>query len=358
VLRPLAAEVLFVDDSTDSTPAVIRAVAQSSTVPVRLLHRVGAERSGGLGGAVLAGLAQTDADWVVVMDGDLQHPPELIRSLLRRAAETDAGIVVASRYSDDGGADGLSSGLRTVVSRGSTIVAKALFPRALAGVSDPMSGFFLVRRADVPADDLRPMGFKVLLEILVRSRQLAATEIPFQFARRNERDSKASWREGIRYLRQLIRLRLSGFRLGLDFLRFAAVGASGVLVNLLVLQLLLAYPGAPQHGAWRDAAETVATQVAIVWNFALTETWVFGDSKSGSRWLRFAGFWALSVAALAAQLPLANLLANGLNLSYVRATAVALAVLVVVRYVVCRLWFYRGRLRAKTYRPGPAEQAA
>src|SRR3954453_424036 len=96
----LDAELLFVDDSTDDTPSVIQSVAQHSRVPVRLLHRT--EPAGGLGGAVVDGMRAARSDVCVVMDGDLQHPPETIPRLLARFEHGDADVVVASRYVDDG----------------------------------------------------------------------------------------------------------------------------------------------------------------------------------------------------------------------------------------------------------------
>jgi dolichol-phosphate mannosyltransferase len=116
---------------------------------VRLLHREGAERTGGLGGAVLAGIQATDAAWVVVMDGDLQHPPEVVPELLHEGEELD--IVVASRYCGDGAADRLRSRYRELVSSSASAVARLAFPRRLARVTDPLSGFFAVPVAALDA---------------------------------------------------------------------------------------------------------------------------------------------------------------------------------------------------------------
>lgn len=206
VLARLDGEVLFVDDSDDQTPAVVAAEASAAPVPVRLLHRSGAERVGGLGGAVQAGLKVVAARWTVVMDGDLQHPPEQLPELLA-IAERGVDLVVATRYAGDGSADGLSSRFRGVASVGAGGIARALFPRALASVSDPMSGFFAIRTAAVRPDDLQLRGFKILLEMLVRMPGLRVAEVPFTFAERQAGESKASWQEAVCYLRQLVGLR-------------------------------------------------------------------------------------------------------------------------------------------------------
>src|SRR6516164_1847857 len=160
-VRPdLRLEVLFIDDSSDDTPRVIEGQARRCSRTVSLIHRPEGERSGGLGGAVRVGLLAASSDLVCVMDADLQHPPELLGPLIDEAAQSRADVVVASRYCDRGDAGELSA-FRLAVSRGSAMLAKALFPRCLRSVSDPMSGFFLVRRSAVDAGALEPKGFKI-----------------------------------------------------------------------------------------------------------------------------------------------------------------------------------------------------
>lgn len=125
--------------------------------------------------------------------------------------------------------------------------------------------------------------------------------------------------------------------------RFGLVGMSGMVVNLAVLAGLLHLASGMSPTTSQAVAETVATQVAIVWNFALTETWVFGRTHSaGGRLGRLVGFWSVSMAALAVQLPLGHLLDVALPFGYVVATCAALLVLVGVRFVVCRALLYRG----------------
>ena len=199
-------EILFVDDSTDRTPEVIQSVRQDSTIPIRLIHRPQAERVNGLGGAVLRGMRAADHDWVGVMDADLQHPPELLPEMIRIAAEQNCSLVIASRRLPDGVDAGLSA-LRKAGSDGATALAKTIFPKKLASVTDPLSGYFLVDRSAVSMDALRPNGFKILLELLVRSPELSIAEVPFEFGERHAGKTKASTREALRYLRLLGALR-------------------------------------------------------------------------------------------------------------------------------------------------------
>lgn len=207
-LSGIDAEILFVDDSTDATPAAILAAASGAAVPVHLLHRSPAQRWGGLGGAVCDGFAAARSDWLLVMDGDLQHPPSVAAELFRKAVHSEADVVVASRYLEDGSVEGLAGPLRRTVSKTSTWVAKGVFPRRLGGCSDPMSGFFAVRSEVVAALPLSPRGYKILLEILVHG-HLQVTEVPFGFAPRPTGHSKACLREGARFGAQLAALRVS-----------------------------------------------------------------------------------------------------------------------------------------------------
>ena len=198
--------VVFVDDSDDDTPTRIVDSRAESALPVILRHRPPGERDGGLGGAVVEGMRLVSAKWVVVMDGDLQHPPDVVPQLLA-TAERGFDLVVASRYTGAGDAGGLSGRGRVLVSLLCTWLVRMLFPRRLRAVSDPMSGFFAVRPAGLDLDRLRPTGYKILLEIVGRSRPLRTAEVPFAFQPRLSGDSKASAREGVRLLTQVLRLR-------------------------------------------------------------------------------------------------------------------------------------------------------
>jgi molybdopterin converting factor small subunit len=148
------------------------------------------------------------SDWLAVMDADLQHPPEVLGDLYATARSAGADIVCATRNVGGGGRDGLGAA-RDLISRSFATFARQAFPRRLHGVSDPMSGFFLVRRTAVDVAALHPTGFKILLEILVRTPALRRAEVAYEFAPRHAGASKASLREGVVYLRHLARLRLA-----------------------------------------------------------------------------------------------------------------------------------------------------
>jgi dolichol-phosphate mannosyltransferase len=201
-------EVIFVDDSDDDTPAAIAYLAPSVDFAVDVVHREPGQRAGGLSGAVLEGFRRARGDWLAVMDADLQHPPEVLADLFATAEAAGAELVCATRNTGGGGRDGLGPA-RDLISKGFAAFARQAFPRRLRGVSDPMSGFFLVRRSVVDVDALRPTGFKILLEVLVRTPDLRRAEVAYEFGLRHTGDSKASLREGVVYLRHLARLRLA-----------------------------------------------------------------------------------------------------------------------------------------------------
>lgn len=336
-------EVIFVDDSTDDTPAIIAAAAAAADFPVRLLHREVATAS--LGGAVVEGFHLAASRWCLVMDGDLQHPPEDIPRLLQRAAVGDADIVVASRYISGGDSKGLANSTRTGVSRVSTLLTKSMFPRKLHGCSDPMTGFFLVDREAVDIDALRPRGFKILLEILAR-RQLRIAEVPFAFAARFAGASKASFRQGIRFLTQLTLLRFGRMS------AFALVGGAGAIANLIIMWGLI------RLGLDYVVAAIIASELTIIGNFLLLEYLVFADmrAESGRMRTRFLTSFAFNNAEAVIRIPVLWVLVESAHIPSVLAAGLTLVAAFVVRFVFHALVVYAPR-KARVETPVPVEPA-
>lgn len=322
-----AYEVIFVDDSTDDTPAIIAAAAAESEAPVRLIHRD--QPVGGLGGAVVEGVRAADSEWCLVMDGDLQHPPEVIPHLLHRAARGDVDVVVASRYIAGGSSEGLSNAVRTGVSRASTMLTKAMFPRKLAACSDPMTGFFLLNRDSVEIETLRPRGFKILLEILAR-RQMRVAEVPFEFAERYAGESKATFSQGMRFLTQLTMLRFGRMS------AFAVVGGIGALANLAIMWALIALG---MEYVW---AAVIASVVTIIGNFLMLEYLVFADMRAESGMMRHRFLKSFTFNGIEAilRIPLLWVLVERTHIPSVLAAALTLIVAFVVRFVFHALVVY------------------
>ena len=274
-----------------------------------------------------AGIRAARAPFVCVMDADLQHPPELLEEMYSEAMETGSDVVVGSRFCR-GGDKGTFSRMRSALSRVSTRAAMLLFPTRLWHVTDPMSGCFIVRRDAVDLDCLRPRGFKILLEILVRTPGLRVSEVPLGFGERNAGHTKASVREALRYLRQLGRLELG--QLSARFGRFTRRGRDRARGEH-------AAAGAVRggDGIFYVLAAILATQGSTLWNFCLTEAWVFAgrDHKlSGGR--RAAMFFAMNNAALALRVPLLVVLTSGLGINFLLANMLSLVALTLVRFGV------------------------
>jgi dolichol-phosphate mannosyltransferase len=291
-LNGLHIEVLFVDDSTDDTPMIIEAASQSfPDLNIRLFHRSAEQRSGGLGGAVLLGVQNITAEYACVMDGDLQHPPEMLPELLHTAQDEHVDLVVATRRTQDSQVDGLNIA-RNLISRALDFTARAFFPRRLHGVSDPLSGFFLVRVNALDLSSLHPNGFKILLEILVRNPRLRKAELPFQFGERLTGESKASTKEALNYLHLLWTLKFG--RGSLRLIGFGLVGATGILVNSLVLYLVTS-----QLNIYYLVSVAIATVASTLWNFSFTELLVYRAAhQPQGRFRRLIMFSTLNIGAL------------------------------------------------------------
>lgn len=324
------AEIIFVDDSTDSTPDEVLRVAASASLPVRLIHRE--RRQGGLGGAVLEGFAAAQADACLVMDGDLQHPPEEIPALWARLRRGDVDLVVGSRYSGGGTSLGLADRTRVVVSKASTALTRAMFPIRLKDVSDPMTGFFLVDRRALDVSTLKPRGFKILLEILAR-KNLRVAEVPFDFADRHAGESKASLRQGFHFLTQLTALRFGKMSL------FAVIGGFGAVVNLAIMWALT------NAGVDYIVAAVIAAETTIIGNFLLQERFVFNDmtSEASGVWSRFAKSFGFNNAEALVRIPVLALMVETWHISAVLAAAITLVVAFVVRFVFHSLVVYAPR---------------
>jgi len=203
-LEPIELEyelIVVDDDSQDGTPEAVQSYAREDS-RIRLLSRRGQR---GLAGAVIHGWNHTDASWLGVIDADLQHPPEVLISLLH-AIRSGSDLAIASRYTSNH-RDSVSdwSRIRRLISSFSTWATLPLQRKGLR-VSDPMSGYFVVRRECIEGIDLQPQGFKILLEILVKARLHQVAEVPFRFATRHAGKSKADLKVALDYFSLLGKL--------------------------------------------------------------------------------------------------------------------------------------------------------
>lgn len=196
VKRQLPLELIIVDDnSEDGTKELVE---QLDLPWVRLIVRT-SDR--GLSQAVVEGLNAARGETLVVMDADLSHPPEVIEDMLA-TLDGGADFVLASRYTEGGSTADSWGALRWINSKVATLLA-----RPLTAVSDPMSGFFALRRQTLTqAQELRPLGYKIALELMVRCRCRRVVEVPIHFSTRKHGQSKLTVHQQLLYLRHLQRL--------------------------------------------------------------------------------------------------------------------------------------------------------
>jgi len=308
-------EVIFVDDnSPDGTAAVVRDIA-ALNARVRCIRRIGRR---GLAGACIEGLLASSASAIAIMDADLQHNETLLPRMLDDIRE-GADLTIGSRFAEGGGADGGLSRSRRRRSRLATEVAKRTLGVRL---SDPMSGFFMMRRSllDAIAPKLSTQGFKLLLDIVASSPpSLRIVERPFEFRPRIHGHSKLDSLVVLEFL-GLILAKLSGDWLSIRFMLFALVGTTGLLVHVWVLQQALAL------GLAFDWAQTVAAFAAMTSNFILNNQFTYRDQRLGG-WSALRGlltFYAVCSIGAVANVGVAHWFYGGRSTWWLAGTAGAL----------------------------------
>lgn len=202
-LRGIDYEVIFVDDSTDNTPDAIKKVIEENP-NVRMEHR---ETEKGLATAVLEGFKLSRGDYIAVMDADLQHPPAILRSMYA-VMETGVDFCVPSRFIP-GGSDGGLGPYRKLVSGVARYIGKIMLP-SLRKITDPTSGLFMFRRSVIEDADLRPIGWKIMVEVLAMGSYRTVVEIPYKFQARPAGESKLSSKVTLEYLKQVAELTRRG----------------------------------------------------------------------------------------------------------------------------------------------------
>ena len=325
-LAGVAWEVVFVDDaSTDGTRAAVAAIGRTDS-RVRLLHRAGRR---GLASAFVEGVECSLAPLVAAMDGDLQHDERLLRPMLSALRAGEADVVVGSRYvqgGDLGGWDARRASMSDAATRLSRLVLRA-------EVTDPMSGFFMLRRDvfDSAAPRLSAVGFKILLDLLASlPKPPRVLELPYQFRSRVAGRSKLDF--GVLFDFALLLLdKLVGHLVPVRFLVFAAIGALGLLAHLAVLRL-----GLGVAGLSFGVAQAVATGCAIAGNFALNNEITFRDRRlSGARlWRGLAVFGLVCAAGAVANLNIATLMLDAGHQRWWVAGVVGAAMSLVWNYAV------------------------
>jgi dolichol-phosphate mannosyltransferase len=275
-LAGLPWEIVFVDDdSRDGTVEALRRLTRSDP-RVRMLQRIGRR---GLASAVVEGVLATSSPVIAVLDCDLQHDETVLPGMFQRLLATNCDVVVASRYMECGGVGDWTK-QRLLISRAATRLAGLLLPSEL---TDPMSGFFMIRRSafDEVVRRLSNQGYKILLDILLSAQPaLRVEEVPYTFRSRRSGESKLDSIVILDYL-ALLTDKIIGHVLPLRFVMFASVGSVGLIVHLSALATLNR-----GIGVGFAAANFAAATAAMTFNFFLNNLLTYRD-------MRLKGFWPI-----------------------------------------------------------------
>ena len=321
--KNILTEAIVVDDnSPDGTGKIVedylKNLKKMADYTIEIIHR---KTKDGLGSAILKGISQAKGDTIVVMDSDFSHPPQIIPKLIESIKKYQYDIAVASRYIKGGKIQGWSL-KRKLMSKFATIIAK----KGLGiDTKDPMSGFFAFKRNIIKELNIDAIGYKILLEILVKTKGVNIKEIPYTFQDRELGSSKLDMKTIADYYKSVWKLYRYGKplenqekRSSVKFLskaaRFYTVGASGFVVNYMISLL---FTGGISD-MWYLHANVIGIIASVTTNFVFNKTWTFGDrdfgiKKTVSQYGKFAMF--SSIGALV-QLGMVYFLVDSAELAY------------------------------------------
>jgi dolichol-phosphate mannosyltransferase len=329
-------EIVFIDDnSSDGTAELVGAL--SPEYPVKVIVR---KNERGLSSAVVDGIGYVTAEIVVVMDADLQHPPEIVPELFEQLDTHD--LVFATRVKEEGW-----SLKRKFVSLVANLLALPLCPR----IKDRTSGFFGFRRAAVDAESLSRLGWKIGLEVAVRGCHNSVAQVPYNFALRKHGESKLTKRVIWEYLKQLVALYLYKFRM----LRFMLVGASGLVVNLVTLWLIETFVLQGVFASSLSAALSDYTYLiafvpafllAVVNNYIWNSRWTFGERSAGR--VGFPKYLLVASATFPLDEALLYIFTDWIGIWYVLSAAIAIIIVFAIRYTAANKWIWKQRKATAT----------
>lgn len=303
-ILPHAYELILVDDDS---PDQTWKIAQKLMVSFPQLKVMRRTEEKGLSTAVIRGWKVAQGEVLGVIDGDLQHPPEILIKLWQKITK-GADLSVASRHVEGGGVSEWSF-RRRLLSRGAQTLGLLILPGVVGRVSDPMSGFFLIRRRCLLNCVLSPLGYKILLEVVGKGKVSQISEVGYIFQERQEGESKVTRQHYIDYILHLLRLRFTLWPVK-RFFSFGLVGLSGVFVDLGIFYLLREML---QLALTRSAI--LSAEVAILNNFLWNDLWTFRDLSETQKGMRqrlkrFLKFNLICLAGLILNVLLINLLFN------------------------------------------------
>jgi dolichol-phosphate mannosyltransferase len=321
-------ELIVVDDNSPDRTWALACDLMPNYPQLRVMRR---EKERGLSTAVIRGWQAAKGEILGVIDADLQHPPEILLQLWQEM-EKGAELAVASRHVEGGGVSEWSV-VRRFLSRGAQMLGLVILPEVIGRLSDPMSGYFMVRRTSIVDKILSPVGYKILIEVAARGKIRWIAETGYVFRERIAGASKVTWKQYIEYIQHLIALRFSLWPVT-RFLRFGVVGFSGVFVDLGIFHLLRTMLGL---GLTRSAI--FSSEVAIINNFLWNDVWTFGDISrhqkgKRKRLRRLLKFNIVCLAGLIVNVMLVNFLFNVVHINEYLSKLMAIAAVTFLNF-----WF-------------------
>jgi len=327
-------ELLVVDDdSPDRTWEAASEVARELP-DIRVLRRTGAS---GLATAVICGWSHARGSVLGVIDGDGQHPPDVVADLLA-AMDDRTDVAVASRHVPGGGVSNWSAA-RRLLSRGAQALGLLLLPGTVGRVTDPMSGYFLVRRDVVTGAELDPVGYKILLEVLARGDVRRVAERPYVFLERQRGESKVAAGHYVGYLRHLMRLRLHPLR-SRALVRYLTVTGLALVADAAAFLWIF-----DQQGWNLTRSAAIAGEVGILLTVLLHDLWTFAGRAARSavdRIRRLLGVQLALGVLLFVRLLVINALVNWFGLGPLAAFLMALAAVTPVSHLLGSRLTWRG----------------
>jgi len=344
------AEIIVVDDnSPDGTGDIASQHAKIMNNKKLLVQVIRRPDKQGLSSAILAGMKFAAGEIVIVMDGDFSHPPQTIPYMLEELQNSKYDIVVASRYVNGGSVIGWPF-KRRLMSKGATKIAQVGLG---IGVKDPMSGFFAFKRSIISGVKFDALGFKMLLEILVKAKGARIKEVPYTFTNRTVGTSKLDSTVMFDYFRAVLRLYRYGRRVAhgekrasVRFLskagRFYTVGATGLIVNYL--SSLLFNSALPE--LWYLYSTIIGIGLSMTSNFFLNKIWTFEDrdfnaKKTAIQYGMFLGFSSLGALI---QLGMVYALVENYRLDYPPALILAVATASIGNFLLNKKWTFREKI--------------
>jgi dolichol-phosphate mannosyltransferase len=344
-------EIIVVDDnSPDGTAEMAKSHAKIISTKKKIrIEVIGRNGKFGLSSAIIKGVQYASGDFLVIMDGDFSHPPQVIPSIIQALQDSNYDIVIASRYVKGGSIIGWPF-KRRLMSKGATKIAQYGLG---IDVKDPVSGFFAFRRDIISGLKFDAIGYKMLLEILVKTKGARVKEIPYTFTNRRIGASKLDANVMFDYLRAVLRLyrygksiRQKERRTSVRFLskagRFYTVGASGLLINYIASLLFNTF--APN--LWFLYSTIIGILISMTSNFFLNKIWTFEDRKFNWKGtgIQLGMFMSFSSLGAIVQLLLVYALVENYKMDYPASLILAVAVASVGNFLLNKKWTFKEKI--------------